>query len=81
MTVTAALLSACNTQTRWTYPFHPDRLFQSQDVHDLVIAITPFEERRALENDSTGILIALIPLVPYGTDVCNRPEAAATQGY
>src|SRR5262245_6962292 len=75
-----SMLAACNTQQRWTYPFQPDRLYQSPQKHDLVIAVIPFEEKRPVENDGSGIFIAMIPLVPYGTSVFNRPEAAAQPG-
>jgi len=70
-----------NFQAKWTYPWDGGRLHRSAASHKLTIAVMPFEDDRPLENSNAGFYVAMIPLVPYGTAVFNRPEAASVYSY
>ena len=75
---TISFLTGCSTMEKFSYPADEDNLtvIKNSSVSNKTLAIAPFNDARPNENDSNSLLVALVPLVPYGWCEFDRPEKA-----
>ncbi len=72
------LLTGCGTTAKFIYPDKMSSLVQvdSAPVHNLKVAVTPFDDDRNADNTAGTLFLYLIPLMPYGWVEYDRPDAA-----
>lgn len=68
------LFAGCSQQCAWTYSEEPP--VESNPIYDKVVAVPPLADRRVQNSNADNIAIGYIPLVPYGWQDYNTPEAA-----
>lgn len=76
MMVMAAFLCGCGVLKRFDYPPRGEQMvsFPGKPLYDVEVAVIPFNDRRANQNNHSTILLYLVPLVPYGWMEYTRPE-------
>lgn len=72
------LVAGCGSTAKFIYPDNIRNLVRLQEtpIHNLTIAVLPFDDSRANDNSSSTMYLYLVPLVPYGWICYQRPDAA-----
>jgi len=75
--VLSIVLTGCGTTAKFVYPANAQNLIRLYETpkYGYSVAVVPFEEARSDKNQS-AYWAYLIPLVPYGTNNYERPDAA-----
>jgi hypothetical protein len=73
------LVTGCGTTAKFIYPAKMSSLAQlaSAPVYNKSVAILPFEDYRDDDNSNMAAMY-LIPLMPFGWETYDRPDAAST---
>ena len=74
----AVTLSGCGTTAKFIYPAQGQRLthFPDGPAYQKKVAVTPFKDMRADDNETSTYFLYLIPLMPFGYVNYERPDAA-----
>jgi len=71
-----ASLAGCNAVSTFAYPDDEATLYRASASRaaDKVVAVLPFEDCRATQNNRIGSWLTFVPLFPYGWYDLSRPE-------
>ena len=74
----AAMVSGCGTTAKFVYPAQGTQLIQFQNGpgYQKKVAVVPFKDMRGDNNQAGTYFLYLIPLMPFGYGVYERPDAA-----
>lgn len=69
----AAVLSSCASPRSWVYAAEPRQA--REPVVNASLVVPPFTDRRVLADNTSALLLTVIPLVPFGFESLTVPEA------
>jgi hypothetical protein len=76
--LSAIFINGCGTTAKFVYPADGRNLIQlgEKPAYEKKVVVTPFEDLRGDNNQSSTYFLYLIPLMPFGYGEYERPDAA-----